>query len=728
MTAATGEPAPSDTARQWHAFFHALGSIADDIPVRGGRRAVAGSDGRDQHIRLREVFIQADSERRRSLDLLCVALLERRSEGYRQDRLAEVVVLSTETVRGHTVAVPSGLLAVDLPLGRGGGDLRSASLVVFAVERRPYVLDIVDSIEGLGQVLDYEHDPEGSTAVGEAIVRRVDSLVSTPGVAVLVAGEVSRFAYRPEEDACHLLVPGGAHASEMGGLRVDDDGRVVIQRPDGSRDPWQEHDFVLIGFGRLPSRRPEFRSLRELRQEQALANIGLEPGTVTDEESWTARAARARQAARAQQIVLRAIAGDAEAAWELFRLATHEPDPDALIEGLVTRVRTPREFWLIDTALGAPRNDLTVGENEITWRAQTLLIDQLEQFLGLPARDTNDPAYMPITTPIVVEVGNTLASIVQSKPDGRDFIEESLPEMRAAILKSTGVDVPGVRVRPNEGFAPNHFQVQIYEVPVVDGDIALDGRYRWQPYIKGTGDRAGEITNIEPRTGKPGTWLLVASDGGAPDDDGDDGAPDDDGDGDAREDELTSAAYLIHRIDVTLRSQLARFAGPQETDAILDRWRERGEEKLIAETVPDRRARLRLTWLLQALVGEAVPVTDIPAILGAVKDAGGIGEATQVLVRRVRWVLRDRLPGPREPEWRVTVPPELETAVLTGNSPEHLPPLTLVQWLRHAVGVFGPVISVVATTPEARERIAVFARLEHPFVATFSVDELGPVP
>ena len=468
-----------------------------------------------------------------------------------------------------------------------------------------------------------------------------------------------------------------------------------------------------------PSRRPEFRSLRELRQEQALASIGLEPGTVTDEESWTARAARARQAARAQQIVLRAIAGDAEAAWELFRLATHEPDPGALIEGLVTRVRTPGEFWLIDTALGTPRDDLTVGENEITSRARTLLIGQLERFLGLPAPGTNDPGYMPIATPIVVEVGNRLASIVQSKPDGRDFIEESLPEMRAAILKSTGVDVPGVRIRPNEGFAPNHFQVQIYEVPVVDGDIALDGGYRLQPYIKGTRDGAGEITNIEPRTGKPGAWLLVASD---------DGAPGDDGDGDAREDELTSAAYLIHRIDVTLRSQLARFAGPQEIDAILDRWRERGEERLIAETVPDRRARLRLTWLLQALVGEAVPVTDIPAIFGAVKDAGGIDKTIPVLVRRVRWALRDRLPGPREPEWRVTVPPELETAVLTGNSPEHVPPLALVQWLRHAVGVFGPVISVVATTPEARERIAVLARLEHPFVATFSVDELGPVP
>jgi hypothetical protein len=536
---------------------------------------------------------------------------------------------------------------------------------------------------------------------------------------------VSRLAYLPEENTYHLLVPGGGRPGEVGDLRVDDDGRLVVQGQDGSSVPWHEHDFALVGFGRLSSRRPEFRSLRELRQEQALVNIGLEPGTVTEEERWTARAARVRQAARAQQIVLRAIAGDAEAAWELFRLATHEPDADALIEGLVTRARTPREFWLIDAALASPRSDLTAGENEVTSRARTLLIGQLEQFLGLPApakepsHTAVDPVYVPIVTPIVVEVGNSLASIIQSKPDGRDFIDESMPEMRSAILKSTGVNVPGVRIRPNENFEPNHFQVQIHEVPVVDGNVAVDGGYRWQPYTKGTEGRAGDITNFEPRTGKPGAWLLVASDVGAPGDDGDDHA---------REAELTNAQYLIHRIDVALRSQLMRFTGPQEIDAMLDRWQEQGVERLIAETVPDRRARLRLAWLLQALIAESVPVTDAPAILGAVKNAGGIDETMRVLVRRVRRALRDQLPGPRGPEWRVTVPPELETAALAGNSSEHLPPLAFVQWLRHLVDVLGPVISLVATTPEARERIAVLARLEHPFIATFSADELGAVP
>ena len=50
------------------------------------------------------------------------------------------------------------------------------------------------------------------------VVRRVDSLASAPGVAVLVAGEVSRLAYLPEENTCHLLVPGGGHPSEVGAL------------------------------------------------------------------------------------------------------------------------------------------------------------------------------------------------------------------------------------------------------------------------------------------------------------------------------------------------------------------------------------------------------------------------------------------------------------------------------------------------------------------------------
>jgi len=42
--------------------------------------------------------------------------------------------------------------------------------------------------------------------------------------------------------------------------------------------------------------------------------------------------------------------------------------------------------------------------------------------------------------------------------------------------------------------------------------------------------------------------------------------------------------------------------------------------------------------------------------------------------------------------------------------------------------VRGPLISIVAAKPEARERIAVLARLEHGFIATFSIDEFGAAP
>ena len=141
--------------------------------------------------------------------------------------------------------------------------------------------------------------------------------------------------------------------------------------------------------------------------------------------------------------------------------------------------------------------------------------------------------------------------------------------------------------------------------------------------------------------------------------------------------------------------------------------------------MPDRRARLRLTWLLQSLVNESVPITDMRTILGTIKDAGGIDEPVRVLARRVRLALRDRLPGPREPGARVILSPELETALLADNWSEYPPPLEVVQWLRRTVSVRGPVISIVAAKPEARERIAVLARLEHGFIATFSIDEFG---
>lgn len=717
MTSRTEESASSGLTRRWHVFLDGLGSPARDLPVKGGRRVPERSGRRDHHVHLGEVFVRADPEFRRSLDLLGVAVLERASEGYEQGHLPEAVVLSTETVRSHTTAARSGLLATNLPLGRGGAELRSVALVLFAVERRPYILDTIDSLESLGQVLDYENDVEGSMAVAEAIVRRVDSLAATAGVRVVVAGQVNRFARLSDENH-HLLVPAEVDPGELGDLRIDDDGQVVADPPGGSAAPWRERDFVLMNFGRPHTDRGQFRSLRELRQAHALADIGLEPGTVSDQESWTARAARMRQTARAQQIMRRAAAGEADAAWELFRSAADQPDPGALIDALAAHVGTPRDYWLIDATLAPHSGEGTAGESDTPARTRARLLGELEQWLGLPAPASDDPMYMPITTAVVVEVGAGLAELVQSKPDGRDLFEEVIPEMREGIRVSTGVAIPGIRVRRNENFGHGQFQVQVDEVPVVDGEVSVDAVYRVRPYEGRAGGGAGELTNIDPRTGTSGVWLLVANDEAVRDvDDG----------GDGQDGVLTSTGYLIHRIEVALRARLPRFIGPQEVDTLLDGWRASDDDRLVVETVPDRRAHLRLTWLLQSLVQESVGVTDWRTILTAVKAAGGLNQPTAALVREVRLALRDRLPGPRDARWRVIVPPDLEGALAADDWSEFPPPVAVVQWLRRTVSVRGPVISLVAPTPVARERLAALARLEHPFIATLSADELGPI-
>jgi FHIPEP family protein len=710
------EPTSSRMSRQWHEFLRSQGPLADDVTLAGPRRSRKISDTHDEYVRLGEVFVRADPARRRTLDLLCVALIERRSEGYERPRPPEVVVLSTETIRSRTTAVPSGLRAADLLIGRGGADLRSVSLVLFAVERRPYVLNVVDSIEGLGQVIDYENDAEGSTAVGETIARRVDSLSCAPGVNIVIAAEIKRSGYVPE-DPHHLLVPAGSDTTEMRELRVDDDGRVVTDGGSSSA-PWQERDFVLVSFGRPPSRQSEVRSIRELRQEHALADVGLRPGVMTDEESWTARAARMRQTAKAQQVVARAIAGEAETARALFRSAARGPDADGFIEALAARIRTSHEYWLLDAALEVPTGDPRADEDAIA-RARERLVGRLEQLLGLPAPPVGDSTYLPMTTPIVVEVGYRLAEIVQSKPDGRDVFEEVIPEMKARTLAATGVALPGIRMRPNDSFAAGTFEIQIDETPLLQDAVTLDVRYRVVPYLGRPENPTGEMTNLDPHTGRSGAWLLIPEDTETAEDD----AAAATGDG-----RLTTTAYLLHRIDVALRSQLARFLGLPEVEALLELWRSSDQAGLVAETVPDRRARLRLTWLLQSLVAESVSVSDSRAILSAVKDAGGLEQPVPALVRQVRLALRDHLPGRSDAMRRITVPPELEQAVATDASSDYSPSLVLAQWLRRTVNVHGPVICLVARTPEARERIALLARLEHPFIATLSSDELGATP
>lgn len=666
---------------------------------------------------LREVFVRADPAQQRTLDLLCVALVERATDGGGAGA-HELVVFGPEAIRTQTMPNPSGITVSDLRIGRAGPDLRSVSVILFRVTRRPRVRDIVASIEDLGRVLDYQHDVNGSAAVAQALLRRVEVLAATQGVQVSIAGVAHRSGDPSGGDTHQLLVGRDAAGSLVGHIEVRD-GRVVALAPDGGSALWREADFVLVRVGSPPARHGEVRSLHQLRREHALVESGLGPGTASGEESYSSRAARVRQSARAEQIVRLAAAGDAAAARNEYRTALAEPGADGpLAEGLAGRIDTVRDYWLVDAAVREGHDDvpadLRAGADAVGER----LGARLDRLLGLvqdSSRSSDSEMFIPVVTPIVFEISDALVPFVDSRQDGGRFLYDLIPAMRDRILAGMGVTVPGVRARGNPNLPPGGFQIQVDEVPAHAGWIEVGASYAILTPEEGVQDQRTDLTNLHPVTGDRGLWLLaVVRD-----------------EPDAGAERLTTAEYLIHSIEVVIRAHLTRYLGPQEVLNVVDRWEEQGDQALVMATVPDEDARLRLTWVLQALVGDEVPITDGRRILEAVRDAGGITAPTRSLRQAVRARLRDQLPGPRAGNKVHRVPEELEAALLGRQDlPGVVVPgesrLRFQRWLRETVGLFGPAISLVTGSQDAREVVAGLARSEHRFVTTLSEDERSP--
>jgi hypothetical protein len=141
--------------------------------------------------------------------------------------------------------------------------------------------------------------------------------------------------------------------------------------------------------------------------------------------------------------------------------------------------------------------------------------------------------------------------------------------------------------------------------------------------------------------------------------------------------------------------------------------------------LPGEEAQLRLTWVLQALADDAVPLTDWETLLSGIRDAGGISTPTRALYRALRLRLRDRLPGPETGLMAVPLPAEHEAAL--GENGAVAGHLEFQRWLQEYVATSGPGIVLVTACSQARELASELARAEHPLIRTLTQEELdGP--
>ncbi len=232
--------------------------------------------------------------------------------------------------------------------------------------------------------------------------------------------------------------------------------------------------------------------------------------------------------------------------------------------------------------------------------------------------------FIPVVTPIVLEVSDALVPYVDSRQDAGKFLYELIPFMRDGLFVELGVRFPGVRARGNPGLPPGAYQIQINEVPVVTGQATLG-----HILVNDTVDRL-RLMNVEgfeavnPATRQPAAWVPE------------------------QHKEMLEAAglttwdvpgYIILHLAAVLRRHAREFVGVQETQTMLDQL-EKAFPAIVKEVVPKVVTILKLTDILGRLVEEEISVRDLRGILQAIAEQGQTEADSVMLTEHVRASLK----------------------------------------------------------------------------------------
>jgi type III secretion protein V len=232
--------------------------------------------------------------------------------------------------------------------------------------------------------------------------------------------------------------------------------------------------------------------------------------------------------------------------------------------------------------------------------------------------------FVPVVTPIVLEVSDALVPFVDSRQDNGKFLFELIPFMRDGLFVELGTRFPGVRARGNSSLPPGAYQIQINEVPVVTGQATIG-----HVLVNDTVDRL-KLMNVQgfeainPATRQPAAWVP-----------------------EQYKDTLEAAGlttwdvpgYIILHLAAILRRNARDFVGVQEVQTMLDQL-EKAFPAIIKEVVPKVVNVLKLTDILQRLVEEEISTRDLRGILQSLAEYGQVEADNVMLTEHVRASMR----------------------------------------------------------------------------------------
>jgi flagellar biosynthesis component FlhA len=338
---------------------------------------------------------------------------------------------------------------------------------------------------------------------------------------------------------------------------------------------------------------------------------------------------------------------------------------------------------------------------------ETAVQEYLNSWFGLGS-EAAEPL-TPFVTPLVLEIGEDLTPSIDDAQDGGRFLYQLVPAMRARTLAETGVTLPGVRARG--GFLPpNGFRILFDEVEVARGAVPPGASGCVVPFDhrRHSGD---QLLGRHPVTGAIGPWALTVDPG------------------ECVEGSRMGPEMVIRvKLEQQAREHLELFCGIDEVDAMVDSWMaDESVARSAEELLPDEEARLRLTWLVQRLARDGVPLL-APVVLEGLTTAGGVQGDIDVLESSVRARAGELLPGREPGRVRWSLPEDQGGPAVPPHRPglaDRLARIRFVAWLRERLAEDGPWATLVTPDAATRRSVAEVVRTVEPNLAVLCSDEVA---
>ncbi|HHF7366619.1 TPA: flagellar biosynthesis protein FlhA [Legionella bozemanae] len=245
---------------------------------------------------------------------------------------------------------------------------------------------------------------------------------------------------------------------------------------------------------------------------------------------------------------------------------------------------------------------------------------------------------------ISLEVGYRLIPLVDQAQGG--VLLSRIKGVRKKISQELGFLIPSVHVRDNLDLKPNHYRISLAGVVMGEAAIHLDRCLAINP-----GQIFGEIEGMkthDPAFGMEAVWI-----------------------NESQKEQAHTLGYTVVDASTVVATHLSQILeqnsqqllGYEETQQLLDKLA-LSSPKLVKELVPDGLSLGMVSKVLQGLLAEHIPLTDIRTIVETLAELAPKSKDTEYLISQVRIALSrlitQKISGVHEELPIITLKPELE--------------------------------------------------------------------